>query len=159
MVEGPSKLLPKEARDARREEATTTWYFNGQRRYNLMTPDDYMKELEVAKDYYEEKQTNPFGAIGPPKKKILPPVEPKPLSEEEIKKKPITELVPPALESSWGALAGYSANNVPGSNSDLSRLMNPPDWQIDPENEGNKSYFGEDWGKPPKGSTPISWND
>ena len=117
-----------------------------------MNADDYFKDLINLRSYNDAKKENPFGAIGPPKKKPLPPVEPTPITDEEIKKKPIPELVPPALESSWGALAGYRSVDCPGSNNDLSKLTAAPEWQIDAEEEGNKSYFGEDWGKPVKRS-------
>ena len=75
-----------------------------------------------------------------------------PHTEEEIKEKPIPELLAPALESSWGSLASYRSVNCPGSYNDLSKSATSADFLIDAEEAGNKSYFGEDWGKPLKKS-------
>jgi hypothetical protein len=152
MAEGPAHLLPKAVKDARRDARTTKLIFEGQRRYNQMNAEDYFKELIDLKAYDDAKKQNPYGAIGPPKKKELPPVEPKPITDEEVKNKPIPELVTSALESSWGALAGYRSVNCPGSYNDLSKMVCSPEFLIDAEEEGNKSFFGEDWGKPMKRS-------
>jgi hypothetical protein len=113
--------------------------------------DDFTKELE-------DKKKNPFGAIGPPKKKTLPPVELKPVTVEEVKKKPISELVAPALDNSFGVLLGYGASDLPGTNGDLSRLAQSSERYIDTDAEGSKTLFGEDWGPPAKGSANTSWD-
>ncbi|KAE9372446.1 hypothetical protein N431DRAFT_558281 [Stipitochalara longipes BDJ] len=151
--ESPETLLPKAVKDARRDAQTTHMIFEGQRRYNQMNADDYFTELVGFKAFDDAKKENPYGVIGPPKKKHLSPVETKPITEEEFKKKSIPELVVPMLEASWGTLAGYRSVNCPGSNSDMSNYTNSQDYHIDPEEEGNKSFFGEDWGKPLKRST------
>lgn len=148
MEEGPANLLPKAVKDARRDAKTNNLLSEGQRRYNLMNADDYYKELADLKSYNEVKKENPYGVIRPPKKKQLPPVEPKPITEEEIKKKSVPELVAPILEATWGVMAGYKLVDCPGSNNDLSKFAASPEWQIDSEAEGNTSFFGEDWGKP-----------
>jgi len=152
MEEGPAHLLPKAVKDARRDARTTELLSEGHRRYNQMNADDYFAELIALKAYDDIKKQNPYGAIGPPKKKILPPVEVKPITEEEIKGKSIPELIAPALESSWGSLASYRSVNCPGSYNDLSKSATSADFLIDAEEAGNKSYFGEDWGKPLKKS-------
>ncbi|PMD39259.1 hypothetical protein L207DRAFT_635204 [Hyaloscypha variabilis F] len=153
MQEGPANLLPKAVKDARRDTQTNKMIFEGQRRYNQMNADDYFTELVGFKALEDAKKENPYGVIGPPKKKHLSEVEIKPLSEEEVQKKSIPELVVPMLEATWGTLAGYRSVNCPGSNSDLSKYTTSPDYHIDPEEEGNTSFFGEDWGKPLKRST------
>jgi len=153
MQEGPANLLPKAVKDARRDAQTTNMLLQGQRRYHQMSADDYFTELVGFKSHDDAKKENPFGVIGPPKKKQLPPAEPELLTEEELKKKSIPELVVPMLEASWGTLAGYRSVNCPGSNSDMSQYTPSPDYHIDPEEEGNRSFFGEDWGKPLKRST------
>lgn len=150
MEEGPIHLLPKEVKDARRAAETTKWWSTGQQRYGLKA-DDFTKELE-------DKKKNPFGAIGPPKKKTLPPVELKPVTVEEVKKKPISELVAPALDNSFGVLLGYGASDLPGTNGDLSRLAQSSERYIDTDAEGSKTLFGEDWGPPAKGSANTSWD-
>jgi hypothetical protein len=152
MEEGPAHLLPKAVKDARRDARTSELLSEGHRRYNQMNADDYFAELIALKAYDDIKKQNPYGAIGPPKKKILQPVEPKPITEEEIKEKSIPELTTPVLESCWGSLASYRSVNCPGSYNDLSKAATAQDFLIDAEEEGNKSYFGEDWGKPLKKS-------
>lgn len=150
MEEGPFHLLPKEVKDARRAAETTELWSTGQQRYGL-NADDFTKELE-------DKKKNPFGPIGPPKKKTLPPVELKPVTVEEIKKKPIPELVLPALDNGFGTLLGYRASDLPRTNCDLSRLVQSSERYIDADAEGCKTLFGEDWGPPVKGSANTSWD-
>jgi hypothetical protein len=152
MEEGPVNLLPKAVKDARRDAKTTNFLFEGQRRYTQMSALDYFQELADLQNYDNTKKENPYGVIGPPKKKQLSSVEPKPITDEEIKKMPIPELLAPALESTWGTLAGYRSVNCPGSNNELSKFVCSPESLIDPEEEGNRSLFGEDWGKPVKRS-------
>jgi hypothetical protein len=152
MEGGPTSLLPKAVKDARRDAATENLIFEGGRRYGQMGADDYYTELLDLKSYNDVKKENPFGAIGPPKKKQFPTVETKPITDEEIKKKPVSELIGPILESSWGTLASYRSTDCPGSYNQLSKFTTSPDCHIDAEEEGNKSYFGEDWGKPVKKS-------
>lgn len=152
MKEGPAHLLPKAVKDACRDARTTELLSEGHRRYNQMNADDYFAELIALKAYDDIKKQNPYGAIGPPKKKILLPVETKPITEEEMKEKSIPELIAPALESCWGSLASYRSVNCPGSYNDLNKTATCADFLIDAEEEGNKSYFGEDWGKPLKKS-------
>lgn len=152
MEDGPAALLPKAVQNTRRDAATNSLISEGQRRYAQMSAEDYYTELLDLKSYNDIKKENPFGVIGPPKKKQLMEVVSKPLTLEEVNKKPIRELIAPILESSWGTLASYRSMDCPGSYNDLSKFITSPDYHIDAEEEGNQSFFGEDWGKPIKRS-------
>jgi hypothetical protein len=147
MEDGPSNLLPNAVKDARRDANTTSLIFEGQRRYTQMGALDYFEELVELQKYDSATKENSYGVIRPPKKKQLTNVEREPITDDDIKKKPIPEFLAPALDAVWGTLAGYRSVNCPGSNNDLSQFVCSPESLIDPEEAGNRSLFGEDWGK------------
>lgn len=159
MAEGPEHMRSKKARDARREMKTVEMFETGQRRFHSMNADSYVGELEEMKMTETVAKANPFGAIGPPSKKILPPIRPTPMSNDTVQKKAVSELITPVLDSTFGNLASYAVSNLDGSNNRHSRFVEPHPSLVDSQAERNASLYGEDWGAPPKRSKASTWDD
>jgi hypothetical protein len=132
-----------EVEKAKKEKELNDWFYSGQRRY-AMSAEDHMTELEE-----RLRTANPFGTIGPPSKKVSAPVEKDPLSIDDLKKMSTAEAAPPLLDGVFGTLLAY-ADKSSDSRRVLSKFVQSPEWQIDDSEKGNVSFFGEDWGPPPK---------
>jgi hypothetical protein len=57
----------------------------------------------------------------------------------------------PLLDAAFGSLLSYASNiNAPDTGKVLSRFENSQAWHIDTSTNGNSSFYGEDWGPPPR---------
>ena len=145
----PDDAEPQTAEEkaAKKAKDLDDWFYGGQRRFAGMTATDHIRE-------YEERQlesVNPFGPIGSGPKKPLPPVQKAPLSAEDINKMSVAEATAPLLDSVFGSLLTYATRtNAPDDPRVLSKYEVSPDWLLDTSENGNKSFYGEDWGPPPK---------
>jgi len=102
-----------------------------------MTYDDYINELA-------QKQRNPFGPIAPPKK-----VEVKPVTMDEMNKMSLPDVAAPMVQAMFGTLTSY-LDRGPDSRRTLSGWEEREEYYLDLSKNGNKSFFGEDWGRPQK---------
>ena len=134
-----------EAKKAKKTKELNDWWYSGQRRYG-MSAEDRLSEMEE-----RLRPANPFGPIAPPSKKVPQPVEKKPLSIDDMKKMTVAEAAVPLLDNAFGSLLAYAARDTSStSRRVLSKFEQSPAWQIDNSEKGNASFFGEDWGAPPK---------
>jgi hypothetical protein len=102
-----------------------------------MRYEDYINELA-------QKQRNPFGPIAPPQK-----AEVKPVTVEEINKMSLPDVAAPMVEALFGTLTSY-LDRGPDSRRTLSGWEESGEHYLDLSKNGNKSFFGEDWGRPQK---------
>ncbi|RDW61447.1 hypothetical protein BP5796_11339 [Coleophoma crateriformis] len=139
----------KDLNRAKRVKHLEDWFYLGQRKYG-MTIDDYILALEdIHRDEVEEPEpANPFGSIRPPHRQLLPP-ECAPYTIEEMNNMSTAEAATKLLHGAFGTLLAY-ADNRSTSRSKKSGFVKSPVWQIDSSEKGNVSFFGEDWGPPPK---------
>lgn len=132
---------------ARKKAALDEWFYGGQRRFAGMTGADHIRE-------YEERQLeslNPYGPIGPRPKQAPRPIQKKPFTIEESNKMTVTEAAAPLLDGAFGSLLSYlTPANAPDSAKVLSRFEPSESWMLDTSENGNKSFYGEDWGMRPK---------
>lgn len=140
MAEVSGLPVTEDEKKAKKAKDLDDWFYDGQRRLGK-TAEDHICELEQ-----RQVPTNPFGPIGPPKK-TLPAVDKKPVSPEEMKNMTTAEAAAPFLDATFGTLLSYADNNE-GSRKHLSNFGPSPARYIDSSAEGNKSFFGEDWGVP-----------
>jgi hypothetical protein len=136
--------------------STNSMFYIGQQEFHEKQYEDVLSEMwEDAHNPYArgKKPTppNPFGPIGQgrPSKKTNPP-EPavtKKYTVEEWNKKPIGECCKPILNAALINMLRYSQKG-PDSWAARSGWVQSPSEHIDPTPEGNRSVYGEDWGKP-----------
>jgi hypothetical protein len=120
------------------------WFYGGQRRFATMTLDSYTNEDELPPFY-------PLGPIERQSKKPLPAVIPKPIIPEDMDKLTLGDATAPLITAAFGSLLSYMNNSDAfDTKKHLSKFVDSPDWQIDSSEKGNNSFFGEDWGPPPK---------
>jgi hypothetical protein len=129
-------LTPKELA-TNRQEGLEAKHEYGYRRFVSMKYEDYENE-------YEARQKNPLAPIAPPLKCRLTPT-----TIEEINKKPLAEVAAPFIEAALGNLLSYK-DHTPGSRFRLSQWREAKEDLIDRSKDGNKSFFDEDRGAPPK---------
>ena len=75
--------------------------------------------------------------------------KPKPLTKEALDELAPSELARPLLSLTSRVLAAYEHSGL-DSRKDLSKLGKPAEFYFDKSEQGNKSFYGEDWGAPPK---------
>jgi hypothetical protein len=131
------------------------FYFGQQEFHEKQFKDVFDEMWEDAQNPYarggKRNPPNPFGPVGQgrPSKKTSPP-EPavtKKYTVEEWNAKPIGECMERILNAALIALLRYSQTG-PNSWGALSGWVQSPPEHIDPTPEGNRSVYGEDWGKP-----------
>jgi hypothetical protein len=147
--------MRKKIEDLKRGSTNSLFYI-GQQEYHQKEFKDVLSEMwEDAHNPYARgrKPTppNPFGPIGQgrPSKKTNPP-EPavtKKYTVEEWNEKPIGECCGPILNAASINMLRY-AQKGPDSWAARSGWVQSPSEHIDPTPEGNRSVYGEDWGKP-----------
>lgn len=138
--------LTTEDTEARKVEASEDRLYHNMRRVVSMAPQDYERE-------YDARQVNPFGPIAPPPKVTLPKrtvEEMNNMTEAEQ-----AEALKPFLNAMYGTLVGH-LDRAPGGRAALSRWSEPGEELIDRSAVGNRSYFGEDWGAPPRSTSSSS---
>lgn len=141
--------LTAEEKEARKIAASDDRYYHHYRRLASMTPKDY--EVE-----HDARQVNPYGPIAPP-----PRVELQKRTVEEYNNMTPAEeaaALKPILNAAYGSLLGY-LDRAPGSRSSMSKWGEAGEELLDRTKEGNKSYFGEDWGAPPSRMSSSSTAD
>ncbi|RDW77601.1 hypothetical protein BP6252_05654 [Coleophoma cylindrospora] len=139
----------KDFNRAKRVKDVDDWFYHGQRKYG-MTIDDHILELEDIHrgEHDEQEPANTFGSIRPPHRQ-LPPLECAPYTIEEMNNMSTAEAATKLVHGAFGTLLAY-ADNSSTSRSKKSGFVKSPPWQIDSSEKGNDSFFGEDWGPPPK---------
>jgi hypothetical protein len=132
---------------AKKAEELDNWFYGGQRRLAAMSAVDHIRE-------HEERQReagNPLGPKGQSYRKFFPTIQNKPLSVEESNKMTTADAAAPLLDAAFGSLLSYASNiNAPDTGKVLSRFENSQAWHIDTSTNGNSSFYGEDWGPPPR---------
>lgn len=129
------------------EEEADNLFYGGQRRFVSMSAIDHIHDHE---ERYEQS-VNPAGYIGVAYKKPLPAAQNEPLAVDTINNMPINDAAAPLLDAAFGALLNYASNvNTPDSGRVLSKFESSPAWLLDTSERGNSSFYGEDWGPPPK---------
>lgn len=132
---------------AKKMEELDNWFYDGQRRFATMSADDHIKDLEERK----RACANKFGPIGPPAKKNLPATKKEPFTAEDMSRMTVADAAAPLLDAAFGTLLSYGTKiKAPDTAKVLSKFEPSPAWQIDDTDKGNTSFFGEDWGPPPK---------
>ena len=134
--------LTHEEEEAERLEKLDDQFYYGQRRLFSMKNTDYLEELAA-------KTRNPFGPIAPP-----PKVENKKLTIDDMNKMSLSEAAAPFLRGTFGTLVSY-LDHSKGAPRDLSGWEDSPDDYLDKSVDGNKTFFGEDWGRVPKCATSM----
>jgi hypothetical protein len=76
----------------------------------------------------------------------------KTLTKEDLDKMTPAEMVKPLIGCTWRTIFEYEKPG-PGSRKELSKLEKPAEFFLDTSEEGNNSFYGEDWGAPPKKAT------
>jgi len=115
--------------------------YEGQRRFH-MTFDEYDEELR-------QRQLKPgWGCsqhvpIQPPSKVK----DYKPITIEEMSNMPLVEAARPLFQAAYGSMLRY-VNPSSASDKLKSGYETSAEHLLDRSEEGNKSFFGEDWGKP-----------
>ena len=132
---------PREKLEARTKELEDWWY-SGQKNWGKTT-DDHIHDMEVRED---ARGKTPFEAIGPPPSNALQKMA---ISEEEMKNITTAGAAIPIIDAAFGALLAY-ADETSESRRYLSGFETSPEFLIDSSDKGNLSFFGEDWGAPPK---------
>jgi hypothetical protein len=136
-----------EEKTAKKVEDVDNLFYGGQRRFVSMSAVDHIRDHE---ERYQQS-VNPFGYIGAASKKPLPAAQNEPLTVDAINKMPIRDAAAPLLDAAFGTLLFYASNvNTPDSGRVLSKFEASPAWLLDPSENGNSSFYGEDWGPPPK---------
>ena len=147
--------MRKKVEDLKRGSTGSFFYF-GQQEFHQKQYKDVLSEMwEEAHNPYARgrKPTppNPFGPIGQgrPSKKTNPPepVVTKKYTVEEWIEKPMGECCGPILNAASINMLRYSQKG-PDSWAARSGWVQSPPAHIDPTPEGNRSVYGEDWGKP-----------
>lgn len=118
------------------------WFYSGQRRWG-MSGTDHIIEREEAQ---QRQAQNPFGPIGPPSKLKKMDLT---CTPAEFNNKSPTDLAAPLLGAAFGSLLSYADSNT-GSRKHLSNMTASSPFLLDSTETGNQSFFGEDWGAPPK---------
>lgn len=136
-------LISPEEKAAQRAKDLDDIFYQGQCRYLTMGFEQHIQELEA-----RQNAPSTYGPICPPKK-VIRHIEVAPLTCEDMQKMTPAEVVGPLLDAAFGTLLGY-AEKSSDSRSRLSHFEKSPEWQIDGDENGNRSLFGEDWGAPPK---------
>jgi hypothetical protein len=120
------------------------WFYSGQQEYGK-TINDHINDMERRE---EVRRTSGFGHIRLPPKKII---EKMPITEQEMKDMTSAEATEPLVDALFGTLLGYADETSDSeSRRHLSGFVKAPDFLIDSSEKGNMSFFGEDWGAPPK---------
>ena len=137
----------REERAAKKAKELDDWFYSGQRRFAAMSVADHIRA-------YEDRQIetfNAFGPIAPGSRKPLPPTQKTPINVEDSKKMSIANAAAPLLDAAFGSLLNYATNiNAPDSGKVLSKFEYSPAWLLDTTETGNKSFYGEDLGLPPR---------
>ena len=147
MIPDDAEPQTAEEKSARKAKGIDDWFYGGQRRFAGMSATDHIRE-------YEERRlgsVNPFGPIGSGSTKPLLPAQHAPLSVEDINKMSVAEATAPLLDAVFGSMLTYATRtNGPDDPRVLSKYEISPDWLLDTSENGSKSFYGEDWGPPPK---------
>lgn len=125
-------------------EDRDNWFYGGQRAYK-MSIEEHVVDFE---ERNERLRANPFGPIGPPSKALKPVVN-KPITPAQMEAMSTAQAAAPIMAAAFGTLLSY-ADNGPASRRLPSRFGPSPGHLIDNSAQGNDSFFGEDWGAPPK---------
>jgi hypothetical protein len=129
--------LSAEEKQKKRLKELDAWFYGG------------MNAFTEAQKSPLTRPTNQFGPIAPPKKSDGT-AETKKITAEEMEMMSVSDAAAPLVNSVLRNLESYADKKSPDSNFNRSGWSTPPPWQIDDSKQGNKSLFGEDWGKPPK---------
>jgi hypothetical protein len=144
------KPVTAEGNEAARRKAFDDWFYGGQREYGKTTA-DHINDMAHRE---EVRRGSSFGPIGPPPKKF---VEKKPITEEEMNNMPTAEAAKPLVDALFRTLLAYADESFDSeSRRHLSGFVKPPEFLIDNSDKGNMSFFGEDWGAPPKRGLGVS---
>jgi len=111
------------------------FFYYGHRRYD-MTDEQHILDLEA------RSRGTPFGPVGPPRNTtITSGIEP-----DVIERMSATEAVEPAIYGLFGTMLAY-AEIGDKSRKKMSGWVTPEAKYVDRSIEGNRSCFGEDWGR------------
>jgi hypothetical protein len=115
------------------------WWYSGVRKVNR-TIDENLRHLE------QIHSANPKPPASPP-----PTTDMKKLSIKDLQEMSEPDVAKPILGAVFGTMLGYADQNLgPNNKSSMSKFTPAAPWQIDNSEKGNQSFFGEDWGPPPK---------
>jgi hypothetical protein len=136
-----------EEKAAKKAEELDNWFYGGQRRFAAMSAVDHIREHEER----QRESGNPLGPIGQSYRKSFRPIQNKPLSVEDSNKMTTVDAAAPLLSAAFGSLLYYASNiNAPDTGKVLSGFEPSPAWHIDTSANGSSSFYGEDWGPPPR---------
>ena len=138
---GRGRKLSEEEKTALNVEKIVYDNYEGQRRFS-MTFDDYDEELRQRQMMVGWGQNRP-GPIQPPSRVN----ELKPIVVAEMDNMPLVEAARPLFQAAYGSLLRY-IDPSPASDKLKSGYEASAEHLLDRSEEGNKSFFGEDWGKP-----------
>jgi len=107
-----------------------------------MTFEEYDEEFRQRQTMAGLGKNQP-GPIQPPSKAN----EIKPITVDEMNSMPLVEAARPIFQAAYGSMLRY-VDSSPLSDKFKSRYEASAEHLLDHSEEGNKSFFGEDWGKP-----------
>ena len=119
-----------------KDEELHNWFTGGNKRARQ---DEYFERIKAAHNATAPRRRSP-GPIGPPR-----PNDPK-IHETADFNEDTTRLLIPVLEN----LASYVEGPIEKRHGPFARYVPPPEWCVDRGPNGNKSFFGEDWGQAPE---------
>ena len=141
---GSQNPLSAEEKTAAKRKALDDWFYGGQREYGKDTT-DHINDMAHREDL---RRGGTFGPIGAPPKKII---QKTPITLEEMNGMTTAEASKPLVDALFSTLLAYADETSDSeSRRHLSGFQKPADFLIDDSEKGNESFFGEDWGVPPK---------
>lgn len=127
-----------------RRKQQDKWWYSGVRKFNK-TVEEHLGDLETR----ELDRKNGLA----PQRPASPPLmsDDKILSIKDLQEMSEPDVAGPILSAVFGSLLGYADQVITPTNKGMmSRFTSVPAWAIDFNEKGNESFFGEDWGQPPK---------
>lgn len=140
-------MLSEDERNAKKVSDLDEWFYSGQRRWGS-TIIEHITELEEVR---KRQSRCPYGPIGPPPKVNKDTT----CTMEELYKMTPDLIAAPLLSAAFASLLAY-AQDGPTSRKRLSNMAPSDEFFIDSSEKGNESFYGEDWGAPPKKTGPSS---
>ncbi|KAG0650540.1 hypothetical protein D0Z07_3072 [Hyphodiscus hymeniophilus] len=133
-----------EEKAAARRKEVDDWFYGGQREYGKTTT-DHINDMAQRENV---RRGNEFGPIGPPLKSTIMKT---PITQQDINTMTTAEATKPLVDAMFRTLLAYADESTDSeSRRHLSGFEKPAEFLIDDSEKGNMSFFGEDWGAPPK---------
>ena len=138
------KFATADEKKATRRREMNDWFYAGQQDYGKTTT-DHINDMAYREDVRRG------GMLGPsrtPPKKVI---EKQPITEQEMKVMTTADATKPLIDMMFRTLLAYADETFDTeSRRHLSGFVMVPEFLIDHSDVGNVSFFGEDWGVPPK---------